>query len=451
MKARTLSRSRTNQNVRKGWSNIATGIMWTKASIHQPISTYPFRHDTAQDELARFEWLRHDGKHFGIEQLLDTSYRLNMTASFIVPGAQSLDKDKASCVGEKGECTPEMDSPSNNNLVWLQRFAALDDTPADINTGERKCLVFYLGNADTISREDDDGGRLHVMNVSVLHSDKVSSAVSVSGFSEATGRFSLFLHFTHDNHTSSSPSPVTPAVSFFGTSGRDVLSEVERLKSAIGHGSFSDVFDAAGSFSNELEKDSNFVGIQVRFDRSLSLRSVYFEDTSPSSMDELAEDRSPFSLIQSALRDPLRSEDVQKVVDEIDHVEEQLFRRYQHAFDARFSRMFAPNLLNKFSATELEVAKRAVSAVLGGIGYFQGFPRISAGVDDVAVLDPEQGLMLQSPEAISKKSSKTRIPAAENNLLTLLTGTPSRTSFPRGMLACISFPAILVHLFPFLF
>eukprot|EP01035_Chromulina_nebulosa_P023957 gene23957-31096_t len=85
LKSRTLARvSGPVTSDRKAWANLATGIMWSKSAAPQSHFS-AFRHDTAQDELTRFEWTRHDGKHFGEEQLIDSSYGLNISASFVIP------------------------------------------------------------------------------------------------------------------------------------------------------------------------------------------------------------------------------------------------------------------------------------------------------------------------------------------------------------------------------
>lgn len=89
-------------------SPLATGITWSGADKSK------FRHATEQDELTRFDWLRHDGRRYGAEQLVDGKNNLTIAAAFIVP--------------EEGP-------------TWMQRFSFSSDGDGD----GALPFVFYMG------------------------------------------------------------------------------------------------------------------------------------------------------------------------------------------------------------------------------------------------------------------------------------------------------------------
>ena len=422
MKSRTLSRFNDSTEIdARGWANLATGIMWTKAAPHSYFS--PFRHDTSQDELARFEWVRHDGKHYGVEQLVDVNYGLNISASFFLPQV----------------------SPSRP-LQWLQ-FIESTAVPS-VDTASKKTLVFYIGNADILEfAKGSENGLLTDLSASLTVSDNNKlTTLHIKGTSLATGSVDLFLHIAVDNVTSTeSPASATPSVSFLGLSSHDVTRGVQRIKSLANenphfHRPGQSLLDPAGRFSNVVEPGSTFLAVQIQFERSLSVRSIFYEESSEITSKDLAES-SPVKMasdlheLDKVVALSSSSEGLQVLADAFDDYCTQLTRCFLERFETKFSRLFSSisasgssSAQPRFTAGELEIAKRAVSAVLGGLGYFQGHPRVSDGVDDVALWDPQKGFLTQDQQH-KKQSGKLKSP-----YLHLLTATPSRTSFPRGKL-----------------
>ena len=61
-------------------ASISSGIMWTSS-----LTQGDFRHDTKQDEV-KFDWDMHDGKNFGVQQLIDKENNMQLETKFIVPG-----------------------------------------------------------------------------------------------------------------------------------------------------------------------------------------------------------------------------------------------------------------------------------------------------------------------------------------------------------------------------
>jgi mannosyl-oligosaccharide glucosidase len=102
------------------------------------------------------------------------------------------------------------------------------------------------------------------------------------------------------------------------------------------------------------------------------------------------------------------------------------------AFDDKFDKVF--NLKSKnFTPQEIDVAKRALSNVLGGIGWFYGKSRIGDGIDINST-----GHVLMAPNNNNNNNNN-------NEYVSLLTATPSRTSFPRGFLWDEGFHQLLIH------
>ena len=86
-------------------------------------------------------------------------------------------------------------------------------------------------------------------------------------------------------------------------------------------------------------------------------------------------------------------------------------------FDREFEEKFSLSKATAFTEKEIEIAKRGLSNLLGGLGYFHGTPVIGDSFD----FNP------------SSSTHKTNV-KKHDNALTLFSGTPSRSSFPRGFL-----------------
>jgi mannosyl-oligosaccharide glucosidase len=121
---------------------------------------------------------------------------------------------------------------------------------------------------------------------------------------------------------------------------------------------------------------------------------------------------------------------------------EKLAQDFTEKFDKKFDSTFKLKQKAKsdgieFSSKDIEVARRTVSSILGGIGFFHGIPVVgnSAEYD-------ERKSRLASSSSPSEHSQ--RQVDNEREPITLLTGTPSRTSFPRGFLWDEGFHQLLI-------
>jgi hypothetical protein len=105
-----------------------TGIMWAAGKVGDQ---HKVRHEAVQDELAQFHWIKHDGRHFGMEMLRDAEYDMSTLASFVVP------------------------PPRTSAASWAQRVV-VEPLATEAERAERgasdldqKNLFFYLGTEGT--------------------------------------------------------------------------------------------------------------------------------------------------------------------------------------------------------------------------------------------------------------------------------------------------------------
>ncbi|RYG92445.1 hypothetical protein EON65_59210, partial [archaeon] len=133
----------------------ATGILWSDSSRMR------YRHTTEQDEISKFEWIRHDGESFGTQELVDKQYRLSMETSFVVP-----DKDTVLHLGNK--------LASSKAPSWLQKITvkALDnnmlaDLPfiwyMGLDTGGDRTDPAIVDNTLSNLKVIQDPSRIHVL------------------------------------------------------------------------------------------------------------------------------------------------------------------------------------------------------------------------------------------------------------------------------------------------
>ena len=103
---------------------MSTGIMWNSMAFQ------PYRHFTKQDELNTMTWLKHDGKNFGIQKLVDSQYDIKLTTSFILPKYISLESSQISL-------------ESTTIPTWIQRFN-MSEYSFEGSDNEKR-LLFYFG------------------------------------------------------------------------------------------------------------------------------------------------------------------------------------------------------------------------------------------------------------------------------------------------------------------
>lgn len=294
---------------------IGTGIMWS-SSIDQAKS---FRDQTADNELERFEWTRHDGKHFGTEELVDTAYGMRISASFVVPGNATP--------ADTGDRLASAKAPTWFQKIHIEKTNT-ESTEAPEGSSpvmDRKSLVFYMG-ADCSNTNFAECVALGKVSnwKAVNHRGSAERgfdhAVSVVGQSDTLGWFTLFFIIKQEGTADDAENGRKPSVSFVGLKDTHLLSGVERIKNAAKtYAAAGDeanrpgssrrhkrtqpqetpLFDEFGDFNNEIEDDASFVAVHVGFSSNLRMDALLYTDLTVASENELS------GLIEAAERQGL--------------------------------------------------------------------------------------------------------------------------------------------------
>jgi len=285
---------------RSNGSSIATGIMWS-SSLSEGKN---LRDQTQQDELTQFEWLRHDGRRFGVEKLLDNAYDMNIEASFVIP--------------EPRDDAPEF-APNEHVPEWFQKLSIGSSNSMHTEVGildgnDKKSLVFYFGTdcvgKDTAECLTDAEATGWKVNKHAGSQDRgFDNAVSIIGHSDVSGWFCLFLIVKQQvsmNATDLS-SRDGSTVSVAGLSDVNLLQGVERLKRAANlvrtngeeeqHTSSRRrrkqmetlLFDDFGDLNDEVSEDASFIAVHVGFTGSVRVDAVLYAHLDVSSSDELTD------------------------------------------------------------------------------------------------------------------------------------------------------------------
>ena len=290
---------------------IGTGILWS-SSLDQ---AKPFRDQTTDSELERFEWTRHDGKHFGTQELVDKNYGMRISASFVVPGNSTPTEPSGSVASAK--------VPTWFQKIYIEKAVAESAEEAS-SVVDKNSLVFYMGVECSNANFAECMSLGKVSKWKVL-THKGSSergfdhAVSVVGQSDTLGWFTLFVVFKQDETADTVENGRKPSVSFVGLKDTHLLSGVERIKKAAkSYASGGDnnqagtgrrykraqpqetpLFDEFGDLNNEVEDGASFVAVHVAFSSNLRMDALLYTNLTVTSENELS------GLIEAAERQGL--------------------------------------------------------------------------------------------------------------------------------------------------
>lgn len=396
-----------------------TGVMWTAGKVG---GNNKLRHEAAQDELAQFHWMKHDGKNFGMELLKDKEYDMTTIASFLVPQA-------------------EITSAS-----WAQRIV-VEPTSSEAERKERgendidlKSLFFYLGTEGVTTTPI-----LSELRVVEEPCSGGTTMRSVVGKSKHSGWFRLELSV----YPSSATAPTTPIdVTYFGETFVEAHQGARQMQTHAATPSWqraeikeaSSIFSTDGQLKNSISAGANFISFAIQGKSGFVVDAVMYEGVKVSSIDQLIAEAKSAMAQQCGAKGSSSTTTVSR-----SQLSEWI-SKYAAAFDAKFDRLF--KLSSKidprtnarmFTNEDIEVGKKAVSAVLGGIGHFYGEPRIGNALDSPPL--PQAHNTPEEREAAEAhfKAAVTQIYQSSLEVvrgppISLLTSTPSRTSFPRGFL-----------------
>jgi Glycosyl hydrolase family 63 N-terminal domain/Glycosyl hydrolase family 63 C-terminal domain len=409
---------------------LSTGILWSGSRKNN------LRHDTNQDELTQFEWVKHDGINYGNQNLIDKSYDMAISTTFLVKEVissetlNSEDSGTAYCDGIK-----KIEESS-----WVQRISVKSIEKSSIHRSSQKSLYFYIGYEGA---DQDEFQKLNFISdldiigipevpilsnnfspedTSVENTSALLQTVTIVGKSELSGYFRLLLSLKEEKkNTESEPGTDSESGSVLGTAradrkdfeisyhglyGGDVSSGVEYLKQSFSTAQYMrdneehSMFLRNGRLKNKMEENSNFLVIQVRSDIDFVLDTVFFENIRVTNSDDLSilatkemeiyntkneikgisrDDNSGRKIVQnSAVMKDYYTEngdivDSEKIDKWIEHYENEFEKKFAKLYNLS-SKMNEENKL-EFLASNIETAKRTLSSLLGGIGYFYGSPR----------------------------------------------------------------------------
>ena len=279
--------------------SMSTGILWatTRGGRNN------FRHDTNQDELTQFEWVKHDGKHYGQQNLLDTSYNMKINTTFVVRPVKS---ESISNLNDESNDEIKM---GMRNVSWVQRISVKS---IDKDVDSRKSLLFYLGYEGMEGKEDKmefisdisiitskQGIQLPTMKASKGMDEKSENyfgLVNIIGKSSLTGWFRLELTVRasiteieiekeeedlENNYFD---------ISYLGMNCGDVNTGVEILKENLSSAMYEKenfVFTSNGILQNKIENLSNFIVVQIKSDSDFVLDSVFYDNIDVRNVQEL--------------------------------------------------------------------------------------------------------------------------------------------------------------------
>eukprot|EP01112_Ceratiomyxa_fruticulosa_P004412 TRINITY_DN1496_c0_g2_i1.p1 TRINITY_DN1496_c0_g2~~TRINITY_DN1496_c0_g2_i1.p1 ORF type:complete len:812 (-),score=157.66 TRINITY_DN1496_c0_g2_i1:58-2493(-) len=370
---------------------LITGIMWV-SHTPDPLSSTKIRHTCEEsDKLGRYGWLQHDGKNYGVQEIIDRHNNLNLTTIFV-----------------------------KKDQNWSARITGFPDNK--VIQSYPISLMFYIGG-------EDDQVNLH-FGKKPSKKGLSSEKIYLHGNTAHIGHFTTVIQ---DSTVWSPTHPEPPMKSkhlkdlekthFIGS--RVPSNKVWTVKDSVSKILSANAFQIYSEYiSNKNGQEEEEVGIPVLF------------PTLPNTMDE-----SPNLVVfQKVLEPPfeieinfithdadkkshLTSEEIEQISEEISGTQlTTLINTYRSQFETRFEDTFG---LGKkgYSTQMIKFAMASMSNLIGGIGFWFG---------DSLVKSTEKGLK----EAKYTHSSQRA----------LMSAVPSRPFFPRGFLWDEGFHQLIVNL-----
>jgi hypothetical protein len=320
-----------------GATSISTGILWWK---DQDLDA--MRHQTKQDQLRRFEWLRHNGRDYGEQELEDLELNVRLLARFYLPFSAAQDSS-----------TPA--------LAWVQRVevSALNESlPAALS--QSRTHVFYAGL--------DSFGEGSPASAARILSIGGNRAV---GHTQATGYFLLQVRSYHKFPETSGPRDARSISSDWELYmvPHDVASGITQLRTRTGERL------EAGSLGNFIYVKVTQHGKMMNYpwEMEVMMTTGYAADSLEELAVRLQSIDTPF---------PDYHQLMQERVQEFDSRFMQVYGLSSSSSSAASSSSDELSVASDADASlERSVGKRALSSLLGGIGSFVGRPRLANGLD----------------------------------------------------------------------
>lgn len=379
---------------------MSTGILWVGSNRGRN----DLRHDTNQDELTQFEWIKHDGKHFGQQTLVDESYKMELKTTFIVkeiPAISTLDPT-------------DLETKIKQDLTWIQRINVKSLIKNDKRSERQKSLFFYVGFEG--AEHDELEQSTFLTDIDYIEGAKLTATAddseetvpqlfTILGRSKTSGYFRLVLTTTtFQKVNADADERVTNDihVSFVGLGSGDVTKSVNELKES--HSSVQYIRDIDentaflrnGNLKNSIEDSSNFLAVQIKCNADFTLDAVFYENLPVDNLEELrglavnemekhvedflSESKEGKKIKYDNSKNSAANKAVKKEVVNSLNIDTWI-SHYETKFNEKFDLIYKLHLqINEknesmFSLKDIEASKRALSSLLGGIGYFYGSPK----------------------------------------------------------------------------
>ncbi|GMH36420.1 hypothetical protein BSKO_04288 [Bryopsis sp. KO-2023] len=351
---------------------LMSGILWTDPSWYENVNM--IRHLAEErDGLETYGWIRHDGDHFGIQTMVDGPY--NITTSWVSDyhGESDLGGD------------------------WSVRFRV---EPSEGGTPKEIAMFFYM--VDEIGPGDPEQ---YPLDWELSQEEPISEAArKLMQGSHGKTKWALYVH-SDKLDKMKIRSAARPEVSFHNITEHVQLFLYETM--AIQWQKVQPDYSKLKMHLPEPElwwesstETPNLIVFQVTFPVPFEIDFVYLSGEKTKKSKISASEMKRFhSLTGNRMTSLLKS--------------------HQSSFDKRYSEIFGRA---GGDAETDEVCKRALSNLLGGIGYFSGSSQVGLGKNP----DGSEEILEFGPGQ-------------------LLTAVPSRSFFPRGFLWDEGFHQLLIQ------
>ncbi|KAJ2401509.1 Processing alpha glucosidase I [Coemansia sp. RSA 2559] len=345
-------------------NSLLSGLMWF--GLDSQRSPQPIRHSCEiGDNLGGYGYARHNGRDFGEQTMLDTDQGVEIKSEFIkVPG--------------------------ENGGSWAARFSGRVLT----EDSDGISLMYYFGL-------EGDGA----MKMSVLE-----NMLIIKGKTPELGRFNIRIVPAQDNETPQLPEDLRKAI------GISSISKISGVALTVPK---TDVWRAKDFISQKV-----LASARARMLKMIKLTGNKgpFPGHALFGLDTDIPKKKGNNLLfaQIVVQGEFSFDVIYECADETAKIDYEsigaIASNKRKEFDSRFESVFGLHG-KEFSDSEIEMARNALSSLIGGIGYFYGSALVSKEPkpeyyqDDIRIAEPE----LSEPYS-------------------LFAATPSRPFFPRGFL-----------------
>ena len=275
------------------------------------------RYQTERDESLYFEYRRHNGLNFGIQDIVDDRHRVKLETSFVT-------------------------SPESNSAAWMQRIVVSKTST------EQDTVSLYFSFGIECDGAMDTNECIREMTSSEI----TLESRSVKGYSESyvvSGNNAMSKKFVMEINVQSNSSK--PLVSYNGHTQLTVYDNVHAFQSFIRRLSA----DQEIQLDNDLPQDSTSLLFAFNSNEDFVLDVVFHEDVGS----------------KHSLHYETSATDVSEAIS-------LKLAEFEKRFAENFHFL---NTTYTFLERDIEAAKRVLSSSLGGIGYFHGSPRLGDAPD----------------------------------------------------------------------